>query len=127
MWPRTRAVTAAFALTLAACAAANAPSDGDPAPACPANLPDSSGCPDSAPSYATEIRPLVDLRCIGCHYEGNRNSKQVLETYEQLRASVSLIEKEVYHCEMPPSGEPPLSESERRTLLEWLVCGAPNN
>ena len=126
MWPRIHAVTLTLSLLSAACG--EEPSAGNPAaPACPAGLPDNSGCPTSAPSYATEIAPLVDERCGGCHYRGNRNSKQVLETYDYLHSSVSVIEKEVYGCQMPPQGEPVLSEAERQRLLQWLVCGAPDN
>ena len=126
MWPQTRTVTFALSLIVAACGAE--PSTGTPnTPACPAGLPDSSACPGSAPSYKDDIAPLVDDRCGGCHYQGNRNSKQVLETYDDLHSSVSVIEKEVYGCAMPPQGEPVLSAEERQRLLRWLVCGAPDN
>lgn len=111
---------------LVACSAQPSAGTSEPT-ACTPGLPESSACPSSAPSYTDEIAPLVDERCGGCHYSGNRNSKQVLETYEDLHASVSLIEKEVYRCEMPPEGEPGLSAAERQRFLQWLVCGAPDN
>jgi len=100
---------------------------GDDAVVCPSGLPDDSGCPLSAASYKDEIQPIVDAYCGGCHYAGNRNSSQVLETYDELHQSLSLVEKQVYHCEMPPSGETPLPAPDRTKLLQWLVCGAPNN
>ena len=97
------------------------------ATACTPGLPESDGCPATAPSYEDDIAPLVDARCGGCHYRGNPNSKQVLETYADLHSSVSVIEHEVYRCQMPPAGEPALSAAERQRFLQWLVCGAPDN
>ncbi|HEX5100805.1 MAG TPA: hypothetical protein VFV94_14945 [Polyangiaceae bacterium] len=114
-------------VTLAtACTTAADPGDDDPF-VCPSGLPSDSACPDSAPSYQNEIRPLLDSYCSGCHYSGNRNSSQVLETYDDLHRSVSVVEKQVYQCEMPPAGEPQPPAHERTALLQWLVCGAPNN
>ncbi len=126
MWPRTHAVTLSAALSIAACTSTADPS-ADAGAICPAGLPDSSACPDSAPSYASDVRPIIDDLCMGCHYAGYHYSTQVLATYDNLHRSVSLIEKEVYGCDMPPSGEPQLTTEERQTLLEWLVCGGPNN
>lgn len=118
----------AWAVTIpVACTPAAGVDDDTPTPSCPSNLPSDSGCPDTAPSYEKEIAPLLDAHCGGCHYSGNKNSKQVLETYDDVHASVSVIEKEVYRCEMPPAGEPLLGEPERSALLQWLVCGAPDN
>lgn len=114
-------------MTLAtACTTATNAGDDEPF-VCPSGLPSDSACPDSAPSYQDEIQPIVDFYCSGCHYPGNRNSSQVLETYDDLHRSVSLVEKQVYQCEMPPAGEPQLKARERTALLQWLVCGAPNN
>jgi hypothetical protein len=122
---RAHALFPAIALLFACTPGASI--DDDPVAACPSNLPSDSNCPDVAPSYLDEIQPLVDAHCGGCHYAGNRNSKQVLETYDDLHDSLSVVEKAVYRCEMPPAGEPRLAEAERRALLQWLVCGAPNN
>jgi hypothetical protein len=124
VWPRAHAVTLAFTLTIACTPAVKR---GDAAVECPSGLPSDGACPDSAPSYKDEIQPLLDAYCTGCHFAGNRDSSQVLETYDELQRSVSVIEKQIYHCEMPPSGEPQLPARERTALLQWLVCGAPNN
>ena len=112
---------------LLACTPAASVDDDPPSPSCPSDLPSDSGCPDAAPSYAEEIQPLIDKHCGGCHYRGNKNSKQVLETYDDVHASLTVIEKEVYRCEMPPAGEQPLGLAERAALLQWLVCGALDN
>jgi hypothetical protein len=125
VWPKAHAVTLALSVLTACSPAANG--GGDDAFVCPSGLPSDSACPDSAPSYKDEIQPLVDSYCAGCHYTGNHNSSQVLETYDDLHKSVSLVEKQIYQCEMPPSGEPQLPTRERTALLQWLVCGAPDN
>jgi uncharacterized membrane protein len=122
---RARAIVPAIALLLACTPAPSI--DDAPVVACSSDLPGDSNCPDVAPSYLDEIEPLVFSHCGGCHYAGNRNSKQVLETYDDLKDSISVVEKAVYRCEMPPAGEPRLAEAERRALLQWLVCGAPHN
>jgi uncharacterized membrane protein len=81
----------------------------------------------SAPSYSGEVQAIISERCLGCHYQGNKNSEQVLDTYDAVHRSLTVVEKEVYGCDMPPAGEPQLTSDERQALLAWLVCGAPNN
>jgi len=125
MSSRTRVVLVAFLLSGAACS--STPDPGGTALNCPAGLPDSSACPTSAPSYSGEIQGIISERCLGCHYPGNKNSEQVLDTYDDVHGSLTTVEKEVYRCDMPPAGEPQLTSDERQALLAWLVCGAPNN
>ena len=45
--------------------------------------------------------------------------------YDQVYSQRSQILNQVYACKMPPDGAEPLSPEERKTLLTWLVCGAP--
>ena len=125
MWLKAHTLT--LVVTLATACTAGVDADDDDPAICPSGLPSDSACPDSAPSYTDVIRPLVDSYCSGCHYVGNRNSSQVLETYDDLHKGVSIVEKQVYQCEMPPAGEPQLPARERTALLQWLVCGAPDN
>ena len=126
--PRPRARLRALVVILAASCGSNGGNGGQQA-ACKAGLPTSDACTTaSAPSYATQIAPLVHDRCLSCHFAGNPNSSVVLETQAEMRQEVGLIETQVYRCAMPPPGEEtPLSDSERAEFLQWLVCGAPNN
>lgn len=101
---------------------------GGPAAACKPGLPTADECPAAAPSYATVIGPLVEERCLSCHFTGNPNSSVVLETQAELHAQTQLVETQVYRCSMPPPEDAaPLADTERQELLQWLVCNAPNN
>jgi uncharacterized membrane protein len=111
-------------LSLPACAGP------DPPPVeneCKAGLPSEDACATATPSYAEDIAPLVEARCLECHFAGNRQSSVVLETHAQLAGSRQLVETRVYRCQMPPSEATALSATERELLLQWLVCGAPDN
>jgi uncharacterized membrane protein len=90
-------------------------------------LPANDDCDTAAPSYATDIAPLVEAHCLSCHFAGNHNSSVVLETQAQLNHQRGLAETQVYRCQMPPSDSEALSTTDRELLLKWLVCGAPDN
>jgi uncharacterized membrane protein len=124
-WPGPQFVALFLCMSPLACAGAGDP-PGDP-PACTAALPTSSDCDAAAPSYATAIAPIVEARCLNCHFAGNHNSSVVLETQSELKGQRGLVETQVYRCQMPPSDGGALSTSDRNQLLKWLVCGAPDN
>jgi hypothetical protein len=98
-----------------------------PTPACSVSLPNDSACGSGGPSYASDVAPLVKATCLDCHFAGNRNSTVVLETAAQLKKSQGLVEGELYRCDMPPADGTPLDDDQRQLLLQWLVCGAPDN
>jgi uncharacterized membrane protein len=124
-WPRPHFVTLFLCMIPLGCA-----SSGDPtvnSTACTATLPASEDCGTAAPSYATDIAPLVETYCLACHFAGNHNSSVVLETQSQLNHQRGLVETQVYRCQMPPSDGEALRTTDRELLLKWLVCGAPSN
>ena len=99
---------------------------GSDAPACPNDLP--SGCPAPAPSYRTEVAPLFQGRCFPCHGPGGvAQPKHDFTSYAVIHDQRSKILNQVYNCRMPPAQVPAPTMSERTTLLDWLVCGAPDN
>ena len=115
------ALLASFSL---ACAGPDPPPDENE---CKPGLPSEDACATATPSYSEDIAPLVERRCLECHFAGNRQSSVVLETHAQLAGSRQLVETRVYRCQMPPSEATALSATEREMLLAWLVCGAPDN
>jgi uncharacterized membrane protein len=124
--PRARWFRALVLAVVAGCGTNDGP--GGQTTTCEPGLPTTDACATNAPSYATVIAPLVRERCLSCHFAGNRNSSVVLETQQELSQRTQLVETQVYRCTMPPPGDaPPLAEAERAELLQWLVCGAPNN
>ena len=92
------------------------------APACERVLPD---CPKTPPSYATTIEPIVTERCVGCHYAHSTLARTDLTSYAKVFGDRGAVLTQVFSCQMPQDGS--LGRAERQAMLEWLVCGAPNN
>jgi hypothetical protein len=95
--------------------------------ACNASVPKS--CPN-APSYANEIAPLVKRSCVTCHAINGSASDRDLTTYKNLTNLETTSLVQVEDCLMPPSDAGPdamLSPEDRTELLQWFVCGSPNN
>ncbi len=94
---------------------------------CAASIPKS--CP-SAPSYASDIAPLVTRTCNTCHAANGTASDRDLTTYKNLTKLETTSLVQVADCLMPPSdagADAMLSQAEREELLQWFVCGSPNN
>jgi cytochrome c5 len=105
--------------------ASTAPDGGDAA-SCPNDLP--ASCPASPPSYQNDVEAILQRRCTGCHVDGGEGAPVVLTTYGDVHKQRQSVLTQVYSCRMPRSDAPSqLSADERKALLEWLVCGAPNN
>ena len=129
----TLAVAAAlWALLAVACSSSPAsdPSSGTPdaaAPACPAVVP--ANCP-TTPSYANDIAPIFKRSCMTCHSPGGDSADVDLTTYVGIANRESTVLTDVHQCSMPPAGAPTstnVTSADRQLILQWLVCGAPNN
>jgi hypothetical protein len=48
-------------------------------------------------------------------------------TYQGVHKNFGSILSNVYGCLMPPPDAGGLTDAQRRTLLGWLVCAAPDN
>jgi len=97
------------------------------ASACERTLP--SSC-STIPSYANDIAPLVVAHCLPCHAAGGTASDRDLTTYANVAHIESTVLSQVYACLMPPSdagADAALTTQERDELLQWLVCGSPDN
>jgi hypothetical protein len=103
---------------------------------CPNDL--KNDCVKPVPSYKTDIMPILESRCTPCHFGGGIEAEIYnFSTYAGVDNADIAIQGEIYACEMPPvdgipeagikPGSPPLSDAQRATLWNWLVCGAPNN
>lgn len=90
---------------------------------CPALL---RSCPKIVPSYSSVVLPILQANCVVCHSpRGGYGYDE--STYAQIHAQQSSILDKVNDCSMPPESYPPLSSTERQALLDWLVCGSPDN
>jgi hypothetical protein len=98
-------------------------------------------CPTPPPSYTNDIARIISRSCLQCHGTGgvgaavggdatadpNSQDAHNWSRHENLyRARVDVMQQ-VFLCNMPPSIAPPLPPADRALLLDWLVCGAPNN
>ena len=96
--------------------------DAQAATSCP-NAP--SHCLRPVPSYRTVIVPILQQHCIPCHNpKGSAGHSEA--TYEDVYLQRSPMLDQVAGCGMPPSGYP-IHIAERGALLDWFVCGAPDN
>jgi uncharacterized membrane protein len=92
---------------------------------CPNDLP--ASCPAAPPSYAGDIRPIVDVRCSPCHFPGGAAQDKLFVTYDDVHARRRDMLNQIYNCRMPPSDAGQLSAEEREKMLAWFKCEAPNN
>jgi hypothetical protein len=91
------------------------------APSCPKNA-------ASEPSYAKDVAPILADSCNGCHSPDGGYGFDLV-TYSEVRTQALQgdLVTWISDCSMPPSSYPPLTTAERRTLLDWLACDAPDN
>ena len=95
--------------------------------ACPSDLPSNAACASELPSYERELAPIIEQRCATCHYPGNTQSGDVFAEYDDVYSIRQTVLTRIYACVMPPDGAPALTPAERSALLQWFVCGAPEN
>jgi hypothetical protein len=124
-------VVALAAIVATACSDSSTPgpagsgsSSGSSGGGCPSAQP--SSCPQT-PSYKNDIAPLVAQECLPCHASGGQSADIDFTTYAGLTRYETTILSQVNGCLMPPAGSNPLSLAQRTELLQWVVCGAPNN
>ena len=87
-----------------------------------------SGCSAPPPSYRADVQPVLRERCFACHAgSGDEVEDHDFSTFEKVYAQRADIEGKVRARAMPPAGRPQLTETERRTLLAWIGCRAPEN
>jgi len=104
----------------------------DASPSCPSDLP--SACPADAgaiPSYAHEIKSIIEERCFPCHAPGgaavDRFDFSQYDGAKGVQKNAADMLSNIYSCNMPPRDAGAPTEAERQALLTWLVCRAPNN
>ena len=94
---------------------------------CPPAAP--ASCP-AAPSYAKDIAPLVKRSCLPCHSPGQQAADRDLTSYANFVRLETTDFVQVDACLMPPADAGPdaaMSIADRTEMLQWFVCGAPDN
>lgn len=90
-------------------------------------------------SFAANIKPILDTRCIKCHGVEQIKKGLDLQTYENIfagsnngpviepgNADNSLLVQLIIEGEMPKRGEP-VSPAELQLITDWINQGALNN
>ncbi|MEI8256012.1 MAG: hypothetical protein WCJ30_10110, partial [Deltaproteobacteria bacterium] len=93
--------------------------------ACPGDLP--VACPSSPPSYSAQIAPLLASRCTSCHSPRAPGATWDFSSHAGAAAQRDRIVQQLALCLMPPQIAAPLTPDQRRLLLQWTACGAPDN
>jgi hypothetical protein len=94
---------------------------------CPPATP--SACPQT-PSYKKDVQPLVARACVPCHSPGGVAADRDLTTYEGFVRLETTNFVQIESCVMPPADAGPdaaLSLHDRTEILQWFVCGSPDN
>jgi hypothetical protein len=97
------------------------------APACPPAAP--SSC-SQTPSYAKAIAPLIERACVPCHSPSGDAPDRLLTTYSEVELLETTSFVQINGCVMPPAEagvDAALTLQERTEILEWFVCGSPDN
>lgn len=85
------------------------------------------------PSYVEQIRPILAARCLRCHGDERQTSDLNLGSLASLlrggesgaaivagKPDESLLFQMVRDGQMPPEGNPPLTDDERQRLADWI-------
>jgi mono/diheme cytochrome c family protein len=89
-------------------------------------------CDTTNMSFATDIQPIINTNCIGCHSSGSGTSGGYdLTTYAGVKSAVTaskLYESVAQNgaaVSMPPASK--LSQCKIDQIKSWIDAGAPNN
>ena len=125
----TRLMVLPIVVALAACGAAldpAPPSASAKAGACGRQKP--AGCVGTSPSFARDVAPILERRCLSCHANGGMAADDHdFSRFATLHAQKDAVLAEVGECAMPPSQAPPLQPDEADAILRWVACGAQQN
>jgi WD40 repeat protein/mono/diheme cytochrome c family protein len=100
--------------------------------------------PSDRVSYYTQVRPIFQAHCQGCHQPSKAGGGYVMTSFDRLlgggeskSAAIVPGKPELSHlidqiiptsgkAEMP-KGKPPLSDAERKTVTNWVAQGASDD
>ncbi|MBK8561895.1 MAG: hypothetical protein IPN76_00685 [Saprospiraceae bacterium] len=92
------------------------------------------GCDTTNVTFSAAVKPLLDLKCIGCHGNNNPSGGIKLNSYDFVKAQVDngqlwgSVNHEAGYKAMPyPAGSNKLPQCELDVIRIWIEDGAPNN
>lgn len=88
----------------------------------------------NAPSYAKEVAPILQAKCVTCHSPGNI-APFAMTSYQKVKGWTQMMREEILSKRMPPWHADPhfgvftndrsITPAETQTLLQWIDSGAP--
>jgi Planctomycete cytochrome C len=98
------------------------------------NLTCESNCDTTNVTYSGTVKPLLDLKCKGCHGTNNPGGGIKLTNYDEVKAQADIgkllgsINHSYGFKPMPyPTGSNKLPQCEIDVIRIWVEAGAPNN
>ncbi len=79
----------------------------------------------TVPSFANEVFPIIELRCLTDFCHSAISPEGSLETYEDIAAQKSQVKNSILTGDMPQSGFMPQEEID--LVIAWIDASAPNN
>lgn len=107
----------------------------DPVPA-PAPVPIPTPTPVPAPdpqplplNFETVFTKVISTNCLKCHKhsDDDDDDKVFLTNYDEVYAARKDVASEIESGSMPPKRGIPLTDEQRKLILDWLTAGAPQN
>ena len=88
-----------------------------------------TSCPSPPPSWKSEVAPLIEKYCFGCHGPGGvETPKENFTTYQDVAMRHVDIAFQLGDCAMPQADAGQPTDSERATIFVWAsLCRYPNN
>ena len=88
----------------------------------------------SPPDYATEVAPIIQKNCVGCHRQGGVGPF-AMDSHIMIMGWSPMVREVLLNKRMPPTQVDPyvghsedaryLSKQELQTLIHWIDAGAP--
>lgn len=82
-------------------------------------------CSGPAKTFLTDVKPIVQSFCSGCHGAGSTNGPGELITYSQIFNARADIRSAVISGAMPQNGR--LNTAQKSSIICWIDNGALNN
>jgi hypothetical protein len=85
-------------------------------------FPSLAACDSAQYSFKTDILPLIDANCNGCH----NNQAPILKTYDNIKSNASTMYNDIVSGKMPQGGTP-LDDCSKKQFKKWMDYGMPQN
>ncbi len=96
--------------------------------ACQKTAVSTSDCTGTTPTYLTNVKSILDSKCVSCHSTGNQSGGIDLSNYSSCKNAKDKIVGSVQHASgfsAMPQGGAKLDDATIKTINCWSQNGAP--